>query len=224
MPALLDINNTFFTIIGYPMSYIEFFGTIAYLLSVWLVAKKNMLTWPVGIFSVILYCLLFLQINLYADMVEQAYFLGMSLYGWWYWNRTLNQKDDRGFIVSSRSLMTKCLAVTVVGGVGFGFFLMNADSILPKVFTEPASYPMIDAITTVASFVAMWLLSRKRVESWIYWIVVDVVAIWLYYIKDVKFLSLLYVILLGIAIKGWLTWRRRPRALCGRASKNGIIR
>jgi nicotinamide mononucleotide transporter len=87
---------------------------------------------------------------------------------------------------------------------------------------------MIDAITTMASFVAMWLLSRKRVESWIYWIVIDVVAIWLYYIKDVKFLSLLYVILLGIAINGWLTWRRRPRLLCGFAMgiprKNGVIR
>ncbi len=67
---------------------------------------------------------------------------------------------------------------------------------------------MIDAISTVASFVAMWLLPKKRAESWIYWIFVDVVAIWLYYIKDVKFLSLLYVILLGIAINGWLTWRR----------------
>ncbi len=208
MPALLDIENTFFTIIGYPMSYIEFFGTIAYLLSVWLVAKKKMLTWPIGIFSVILYFLLFLQINLYADMVEQMYFLGMSVYGWWHWNRTLSEKDDRNFIFSSRSVISKCLAVTLVGGVGFGFFLMNAESILPKVFTEPASYPMIDAMTTVASFVAMWLLSKKRVESWIYWIVVDVVAIWLYYIKDVKFLSLLYVILLGIAINGWLTWRR----------------
>ena len=208
MPALLDIENTFFTIIGYPMSYIEFFGTIAYLLSVWLVAKKNLLTWPVGIFSVILYCLLFLQINLYADMIEQAYFLGMSLYGWWYWKQTLNNKEDRAFAVSSRLTIAKSLAITVLGGVGFGLFLMNADSILPKIFTEPASYPMIDAITTVASFVAMWLLSKKRVESWIYWIVVDVVAIWLYFIKDVKFLSLLYVILLGIAINGYLTWRR----------------
>jgi nicotinamide mononucleotide transporter len=208
MPYLLDIDNTFFVIIGYSMSYVEFFGTIAYLSSVWLVAKKNMLTWPIGIISVILYFILFLQINLYADMVEQMYFLGMSLYGWWYWNKTQIKENHRGFSVSSRSLIAKCLAVTIVGGVGFGFFLMNADIILPSIFTEPASYPMIDAITTVASFVAMWLLSKKKVESWIYWIFIDVVAIWLYFIKDVKFLSLLYVILLGIAIDGWITWRK----------------
>ena len=68
--------------------------------------------------------------------------------------------------------------------------------------------PEAVSAAVVASFVAMWLLSKKRVESWIYWIVVDVVAIWLYFIKDVKFLSLLYVILLGIAINGYLTWRR----------------
>jgi nicotinamide mononucleotide transporter len=208
MPYLLDIDNTFFVIIGYSMSYVEFFGTIAYLSSVWLVAKKNMLTWPIGIISVILYFILFLQINLYADMVEQMYFLGMSLYGWWYWNKTQIKENHRGFSVSSRSLIAKCLAVTIVGGVGFGFFLMNADIILPSIFTEPASYPMIDAITTVASFVAMWLLSKKKVESWTYWIFIDVVAIWLYFIKDVKFLSLLYVILLGIAIDGWITWRK----------------
>ncbi len=191
------------------MSYIEFFGTIAYLLSVWLVAKKNMLTWPIGVFSVILYCMLFLQINLYADTIEQLYFLAMSLYGWWYWSRTLNKEEENGFITSSRQVLANCLAVTLIGGVGFGFFLMNADRLMPKIFTEPASYPMVDSITTVASFVAMWLLSKKRVESWIYWIVVDVVAIWLYFVKDVKFLSLLYVILLGLAINGLLTWRKK---------------
>ncbi len=209
MPAILDIDTIFFTVIGYPMSYIEFFGTIAYLLSVWLVAKKNMLTWPIGVFSVILYCMLFLQINLYADTIEQLYFLAMSLYGWWYWSRTLSKEEENGFITSSRQVLANCLAVTLIGGVGFGFFLMNADRLMPKIFTEPASYPMVDSITTVASFVAMWLLSKKRVESWIYWIVVDVVAIWLYFVKDVKFLSLLYVILLGLAINGLLTWRKK---------------
>lgn len=208
MPGLLDIENTFFSIIGYQMSYIEFFGTVAYLLSVWLVAKKSVLTWPIGIFSVILYSLLFFQINLYADMIEQMYFLGMSLYGWWFWTQNMSGTDKDLYRTSSRATIVKCFAITFVVGFGLGFFLMKADTILPKIFTEPASFPMIDAVTTVASFVAMWLLSKKRVESWIYWILVDSIAIWLYFAKDVKFLSLLYVILLCIAINGWLTWRR----------------
>jgi nicotinamide mononucleotide transporter len=208
MPSLLDINNTFFTIIGYPMSYIEFVGTIAYLLSVWLVARKNMLTWPIGIVSVILYCLLFLQINLYADTIEQVYYLGMSLYGWWFWKTNIDKGAENDFSFSAKPFIFKCISISLISGVAFGFFLMHAETIAPAIFTEPASYPMIDAITTTSSFMAMWLLSRKRSESWIYWIVVDVVAIWLYFVKDVKFLSLLYVILLGIAINGWITWRR----------------
>lgn len=207
MPAILDINNTFFTIIGYPMSYIEFVGTIAYLLSVWLVAKKNMLTWPIGIVSVILYCLLFLQINLYADTIEQVYYLGMSAYGWWFWKANVSKGHDSQFTISSRVFILNCFLISIVSGLIFGVFLMHADTIAPAIFTEPASYPIIDAITTTSSFMAMWLLSRKRSESWIYWIAVDVVAIWLYYIKDVKFLSLLYAILLGIAINGWISWK-----------------
>ena len=79
----------------------------------------------------------------------------------------------------------------------------------PAIFPEPASYPYVDGLTTVMSFVAMWLLARKRVESWVYWIIVDVIGIWLYFVKDVKFLSLLYVILLVIATRGFLEWRAR---------------
>lgn len=211
MPAILDINNIFFTLIGYPMSYIEFFGTVAYLASVWLVARKNMLTWPIGIFSVILYCLLFLQINLYADTIEQSYYLGMSLYGWWFWKQNSAKSDAISFSFSPKVSILKCIALSLISGIAFGLFLLNAHTIAPVIFTEPASYPMIDAITTTSSLMAMWLLSRKRAESWIYWIAVDVVAIWLYYIKDVKFLSLLYVVLLGIAINGFRTWQKGVR-------------
>ena len=79
------------------------------------------------------------------------------------------------------------------------------------VFPEPASYPFLDALTTVMSFVAMWLLVRKHIESWCYWIVVDVIGIWLYFVKDVKFIALLYVLLLGLAIIGLRNWHRAGR-------------
>lgn len=76
----------------------------------------------------------------------------------------------------------------------------------PKVFPEAASYPYLDALTTIMSFVAMWLMVRKHIESWLYWIAVDVIGIWLYFTKDVKFISLLYVMLLFMAIRGFLNW------------------
>ena len=79
---------------------------------------------------------------------------------------------------------------------------------MPRWFPEAASYPYLDAFTTVMSFTAMFLMAHERIESWFYWIIVDVVGIWLYYVKDVRFISLLYVVLLAIAIKGAIQWRR----------------
>ena len=79
---------------------------------------------------------------------------------------------------------------------------------LPRVFPEPADYPWIDASTTVASLVAMWLTARRRVESWVYWIAVDVVGVWLYHAKGVRFVALLYVILLALAVWGLIGWHR----------------
>jgi nicotinamide mononucleotide transporter len=79
---------------------------------------------------------------------------------------------------------------------------------VPAFFPEPASYPYLDAFTTVMSFVAMWLMARKHIESWIYWIFVDVIGIGLYYAKEVKFISLLYVVLLVMASKGLINWMR----------------
>jgi nicotinamide mononucleotide transporter len=80
--------------------------------------------------------------------------------------------------------------------------------LLPALFPEPASYPYVDALTTVMSFTAMLLMARQRIESWVYWIVVDVIGIWLYFVKDVRFVSLLYVILLILATKGLVSWLR----------------
>lgn len=73
MTTLLSVDNVFFTVPGYPMSYIEFAGTILYLASVWLIARRNVLTWPIGIASVLLYLILFYQIHLYSDALEQVY-------------------------------------------------------------------------------------------------------------------------------------------------------
>ena len=89
---LLSVNNIAFTVLGYPMSYVELIGTILYLWSVWLISKRQVLTWPVGIISVLLYMVLFYQIHLYSDTLEQIYYLGASIYGWILWNKS--SKDD----------------------------------------------------------------------------------------------------------------------------------
>ncbi|MEA5605887.1 nicotinamide riboside transporter PnuC [Nostoc sp. UHCC 0252] len=207
MLNFLSVNNIAFNIVGYPMSYIEFFGTIFYLWSVWLISQRKILTWPVGIVSVLLYMVLFYQIRLYSDMIEQIYYLGVSVYGWWRWS---TPKLDSGDILNVRYSPTRKIvlsaSVTIAISFAIGALMSQIHLILPAIFPEQASFPYLDALTTVMSFTAMWLMTHKRIESWYYWIVVDIIGIWLYDIKGVKFIAFLYVILLLMAINGLISW------------------
>lgn len=208
MWGLLDINNVMLQIGDYPLSYLEFFGTVLYFLSVWLIARKNIWTWAVGIVSVMLYAILFYQIQLYADMLEQAYYLTISVIGWLTWHQ---QKSQNLAIATQWSKMP-----SIVGFVGLTAILSsvlayctaNFHLWLPKIFPEPASYPVLDATTTVMSFVAMYLTTIRRNEGWLYWIIVDIIAIGLYWVKGVKFISIQYVFLLGMAMYGLWHWQK----------------
>lgn len=207
MNSLFSVNNAAISVLGYQLSYIELFGTVFTLWSVWLVAKRRILTWPVGLVGVVLYMVLFYQIRLYSDAMEQVYFLGASIYGWYSWS---NSPREDGTILnvefSSARWVIVWVVISAVLGVCLGGFMSNAHNLFPRVFPEAASYPYLDALTTIMSFTATWLMTRRRIECWIYWIVVDVVGIGLYYAKAVKFVALLYLILLFLATKGFVSW------------------
>ncbi|MEP0781769.1 nicotinamide riboside transporter PnuC [Microcoleus sp. ZQ-A2] len=83
--------------------------------------------------------------------------------------------------------------------------------LFPTLFPEKASFPYLDALTTIVSFTAMWLLVQKRIESWYYWIAVDVIGIEFYYVKGVRFIVLLYAIFLGMAINGLISWNKTSK-------------
>ncbi len=211
MVNFFSIDSIFFIFMGYPMSYIEFVGTILYLWSVWLISQKRMLNWPVGIASVILYGMLFYQIQLYSDCLEQIYYLGASAYGWWYWMR--DRGEEREITVKAGSVGNNLCwlgGILIVSALS-GYLMARIHLILPALFPLAADFPYLDAFTTISSFAAMFLLARKRTENWMIWIVVDVIAIGLYWVKEVKFLSLLYVILLILAVRGLITWRKQLR-------------
>jgi nicotinamide mononucleotide transporter len=212
MTNLFSVDNIAFTVFGYPLSYVELVGTVFYLWSVWLIARRRIWTWPIGIVAVILYMLIFYQIRLYSDALEQVYYLVASAYGWWHWLRSPREGAtivDVGF--SGRTTVLVWLLVSVVLGIALGAFMSRAQVLLPAIFPEAASFPYLDALTTIGSFIAMWLTARRRIESWIYWIVIDIAGIGLYYVKGVKFIALLYVVLLGLAIKGFVSWSRQLR-------------
>ncbi len=206
--SYFSVNTIFFSILDYPMSYLEFVGTILYLWSVVLIAQKKMLTWPVGIISVILYAALFYQIRLYSDTIEQIYYLGACLYGWWFWTNDQEDVSEIKVRLSSTAFIGGFAVFTVIVTFIVTVLMMNIHIFLPTLFPAPASFPFLDALTTVMSFVAMFLMAQKRIESWAYWIIVDAIGIVLYHTKNVKFVALLYVVLLVIAISGMISWSR----------------
>jgi nicotinamide mononucleotide transporter len=206
--SLLSVHSVALTILGYPLSWVELAGTVTYLWSVWLMARRRMLTWPVGIVSVLLYLLLFWQIRLYSDALEQVYYLGASVYGWYRWDKGREGGETPLVVqVSPPPAIALQAALVAVGTLGLGCVMGQAHFLAPTLFPEAAAYPYLDAGTTVASFVAMALLTLKRIESWFWWIGVDVVGIGLYWVKDVRFVALLYVLLLGLAVRGFLEWQ-----------------
>lgn len=207
--TIFSVNTIFFKILNYPISYLEFFGTILYLLSVWLIAQKNILTWPFGLISVILYGILFYQIQLYSDTIEQIYYFVACIYGWIYWNKNVSEKNgSNDFRYSSLKHLLFWGLITTILSILLAIFMKDIHRLIPTIFPAPASFPFLDALTTIMSFVAMFLMAQKRIESWVYWIVVDIIGIILYFVKDVKFISFLYVVLLVIAIRGFFKWHK----------------
>jgi nicotinamide mononucleotide transporter len=205
--SFFNINTIMFTVLNYPMSYLEFFGTVANLLCVYLAAKHKILTWPVGLVGVIFYLFLFYQIRLYSDFFEQIYFFFASFYGWILWKNS-NIKTERKIEFGSVDFNVKWIFIIMLMTSMMWIFMINIHVILPKLFPEPASYPFLDAFTTVMSFAAMILMSQKKILCWWLWIIVDIIGIWLYYVKGVKFISLEYLIFLFNGVYGLLSWSK----------------
>ena len=204
-------------LVGSPLRCIGLVGTAFYLWSVWLIARKRVLTWPVGLVSSALFLALFYQIRLYSDAFEQLYYIGASVYGWWKWASPPRETETGAFRFSSAREAAAWGAVTLAATLGAGAFMSQVHVLWPWLFPEPAAFPYLDALTTVMSFTAMWLMAQKRTESWAYWIVVDVIGIGLYYVKEVRFVALLYLLLLAMAIYGAAVWMRPAATPDGQA-------
>ena len=208
--SLFDVNNTWFTTLGYQMSGVEFWGTIFNLWCVWLVAKNKILNWPVGIIGSVLFAVLFYQIHLYSDFLEQWYYVVTGFWGWWMWTKGSAKAvgDNEGVEKINKKEIGIWAMVIVIGTLMLTYGMKNLNVWFPMVFPVGASYAFLDALTTVMSFVAQWLLTKRKLENWYLWICVDVIGVGLYFAKGVVFVSLLYFVFLILATKGLLTWKK----------------
>ena len=213
-----DHQSTFFTILEYPMSYLEFFGTVAGGIAVWISAKANVWSWPIGIINVVLLFFLFYQVQLYPDMFLQIFFFVTNLMGWWRWTHPKPGEENiqKELMVTVLSTGTRIwiLIGIVVATAAFGAIATQLSNWLPALFTQPSAFPYFDSFVTVASIVAQYLMLQKKWECWALWILADIVATFLYFSKEIKFLGLEYLVFCFIAAYGLWNWRKEltPRS------------
>ncbi|TGM32099.1 nicotinamide riboside transporter PnuC [Leptospira biflexa] len=199
-----SLEYTIFPLFGYPLSLLEFLGTTSGLICVYLASRNHILTWPIGIFNSICFFFLFFQIQLYSDMLLQIYFFGSSIYGWIIWRKHTGAFTKIVSLGKEKNLIL--VGLIVFGTFGLGSFTKQLPIWFPEVFLKPADYLYWDAFTTVASIIANFLLAQRKLESWFLWVLVDVVCIVLYSLKQIPFVTIEYGVFLLIAFYGCWHW------------------
>ncbi len=180
------------------MNAVEIFGLFTGTLSIALLIRQNIWTWPVGIAYTLASLYIFFTAKLYADFALHLLFLIMSSYGWYYWLHG-NNRFDSELPVSSES--KKVLAYSII----ICSFIIILTSNLFIIYTD-ADIPYWDNTTSCLSVLAIWLQSRKKIESWIFWLIIDILSVGIYFYKGLYFYSLLYSIYVVMAFLGYVTW------------------
>ncbi|NDC78167.1 MAG: nicotinamide riboside transporter PnuC [Chitinophagia bacterium] len=185
--------------------WLEAVAVVAGIASVWYSRRANVLVYPVGLVNTVIYIWLSLEGQLYGEASVNLYYTVVSLYGWFVWTRKDEQK---------KTILQIRYSTGREWGWQIGFFLLCFVLIfaclawLKKGFA-PGAIPWADALASASAYTGMWLMARKKVESWYWWILTDMVSVPLYTVKGYAFTGLYYLILLFMAVSGLLEWQRK---------------
>ncbi|MBR9998766.1 MAG: nicotinamide riboside transporter PnuC [Cyclobacteriaceae bacterium] len=178
---------------------LEATGVIFGLLSVIFAKKENILVFPAGIISVLIYMYLTFQAKLYADMGINGYYFIMSIYGWYYWSGKDKTHEPTPVTSNTKKEWMWTLFILV-----FSFIILY----LILIHLTDSDVPLIDAVTTAIFFVGMQLMAKKKIENWIAWIIGDFISIPLYFYKGLVLTSFQFLIFFLLAIAGYISWKR----------------
>jgi nicotinamide mononucleotide transporter len=184
------------------MEYIAVFSGIA---SVWYSRKENILVYPTGLLNTIFYIYLSFKGGLFGEASVNFYYTVMSIYGWVLWSK----KDEGHHIIlkitkANRKEWTQHLLFFA----SFYIVIFFALTVLKKSFSDSV-IPWADAFASATAFTGMWLMAKKKVESWYWWIATNIASIPLYFVKHYVFTSVYYVILLIMAVFGLIAWLKK---------------
>ena len=180
------------------LNWLEAIAVVFGLLSVWYSLKENILVYPTGIISVLIYIYITFQYKLYADTGINLYYFIASVYGWYFWTNT---KGDRkqiriSTLTKKEWIPTALLAIGSFILIRFGLDYTDSD------------VPNWDTATTTSAIVGMWLMARKKLENWIAWIITDFLAVPLYFYKELYLTSFQFLVFTILAIWGYSAWKK----------------
>jgi len=180
---------------------LEIIAVIFGFFSVWYSKQNNILVFPTGMISTSIFVYLLLKWGLLGDMMINAYYFIISIYGWYIWTRKVD--EDHVTPISRTTKKEKIQSFYIfVTTVLFVFFIYQ----MFDKWTSWTAY--VDTITTAIFFVGMWLMAKRKIENWIYWIVGDIISVPLYLYKGLAFTSFQYLGFTFIAIFGYLAWKK----------------
>ncbi|MCO6496609.1 MAG: nicotinamide mononucleotide transporter [Chitinophagaceae bacterium] len=187
--------------------FLEFIAVIAGIASVWFSRKENIWVYPTGLINTTFYIYLSFKGSLFGEATVNFYYTVMSIYGWILWTRKNEQKEHVVQITFSNK---KEWLIEIGFFLFFYITIFSALTYLKRDFA-PGAIPWADAFASATAFTGMWLMARKKVESWIWWIATNIASIPLFFIKHYVFTSVYYTVLLVLAIMGLIEWRKRAR-------------
>lgn len=170
-------------------------------LSVWYSKQDNILVFPTGIISTAIFVYILYLFGLLGDMLINAYYFSMSIYGWYAWTRKV---DDTHFIPIKR-INAKEKKQSVFLFIGAIVFVGLVYTYFEK-WNDWTAY--VDTFTTALFFIGMWLMAKKKLENWIYWIIADIISIPLYFYKGLGITAIQYVLFTIVAIYGYIAWKK----------------
>ena len=180
---------------------LEIIGVFFGLISVWYAKKNNIWVYPTGMISTAIFVYLLLKWALLGDMIINAYFFIMSAYGWYFWSKKEYEIIVHPVTVTGPKEYKRAIGLFVASLL----FIFWVYQVFDK-WKDWTAY--VDSFTTAIFFVGMWLMARRKIEHWIFWIVGDIISIPLYFYKGLTLTSFQYIIFTLIAIYGYRSWKK----------------
>ena len=188
-------------------SFLEFIGVIAGIGSVWFSRKENILVYPVGLINTIIYVYISIKGSLYGEASVNMYYTIVSIYGWILWSK---RNEDQQVVLQITYSTKREWIFQLLFFISFYIIIFFALSYLKNVFYSN-TIPLADAFASATAYTGMWLMAKKKIESWIWWIATNIASIPLYFTKGYVFTSVQYIVLLVLAVAGLFSWIQKAK-------------